>query len=168
MLVSELEQFYEVHVEKIYRYFFYKVLNREIAEDLTSQTFLKFTKKNTGDAVNDPKNFVYGIAKHILLDYLRSKYKKLEQPLPEEDDLPDVENDEPEVHILDHLEHVLPNIPEKQAVVLRMRFLDKLSLSEIALKLGKDVNYVSTTQKRAFQSIKKFLECTDGTTTIVR
>lgn len=168
MSLTDLESFYDVNVTKIYRFFFFKVLNREIAEDLTSQCFLTFTKENQLKDIENPKSFLYGIAKYIVLDFLREKYRKMELPLNEDDETFEVENDVPEVHITEHLERVLPLIPVKQALVLRMRFLDKLSLQEIAAKLGKDVNYVSTTQKRGFQSIKNVLSCTDTSTNIVR
>lgn len=139
-----------------------------MAEDLTSQTFLAFSKKMSKDSIAQPKNFLYGIAHHVLLDHLRSKYKKLEQPMPDDEELVVTEEDSPEIHITEHLEKVLPDIPAKQAAVLRLRFIDKLSITEIARKLNKDVNYVSTTQKRGFQSIKRILDCTDDTTNIVR
>lgn len=166
MSTIELGQFYDAHIGKIYHYFFYKALNRETAEDLASQCFLKFAKSISEKDVKNEKNFLFGIAKHVWLDHLRLKYEKLEQPLPE-DDVTELVNESPEIHILEHLERVLPSIPEKQALILRLRFIDKLSITEIAHKLKKDVNYVSTTQKRAFKSIRKILDCTDAPTNIV-
>jgi len=85
--------------------------------------------------------------------------------LDEEHEAIPIDDNEPETHILEYLELILPKLPVKQAVVLRLRFLEKHSLTEIAKKLKKDVNYVSTTQKRGFQSIKKLL-CTDTSTNI--
>ena len=167
MSVIELEQFYEVHVQKIYRFFFYKVLNREIAEDLTSVCFLKFTKELSKKEIENPRAFLYGIAKFTMIDHLRMKYKNNETVLDIDDEMLEVEIDEPENHILDYLEMVLPHLPEKQREVLRFRFIDKMSLQEIAMKLQKDVNYVSTTQKRGLQSIKRYLVCTDPTTNIL-
>ncbi len=168
MSVHELEQFYDVQFPKIYSYFFYKVLNREIAEDLTSQTFLKFARCISKQEIPEPKAFLFGIAKHVMIDFLRTKYQKNETPLIEDDETLVVEpSDVPIIHIFDYLEKLLPKLPEKQSLVLRLRFIDRLSLSEIAEKLGKDVNYVSTTQKRAFQTIRNILACTDAPTNIV-
>lgn len=152
---------------RIYRHFFYKVLNREIAEDLTSQTFLKFAKELPKKVIENPRAFLYGIAKYVMLDFLREKYKANETPLDESDETLEIKpNDEPEVDIIDHLKRVLPNLPEQQATMLKYRFIDKLSLREIATKFGKDINYVSTTQKRAFQLIRRLLGSTDAPTNI--
>jgi len=167
MSVAELEHFYEANLPKIYRFCFYKVLNREIAEDLTSQSFLKFVQEASRRVIKKPKAFLYGIARHVIMDFLRVKYQGKEVPLDEEDETLIAEFEAPEVHILDYLERLLPKVPEKQAIVLQLRFLEKLSLQEIATKLDKDVNYVSTTQKRGFISIKKLLQCTDVPTNIV-
>lgn len=139
-------------------------MNRELAEDLTSQCFLRFAKEISSKDVENPKAYLFGIAKNLMLDFLRNKYKLDEQVLDEELEI--VEEEEPEIHILEHLEKILPELPVKQAEVLRLRFIEKLSLSEIAQKLAKNVNYVSTTQKRGFQSIRKLLGCTDDTTNI--
>jgi len=166
MSCEELEQFYEAHLPKVYRFFFYKVLNREIAEDLTSKTFLKFVKGLRGDAPENAKAFLFGIARHTLYDYLREKYSHNEVPLDDEHESIEFDGFEPEKHILEYLERILPLLPDRQAKVLRLRFLEKLSLAEIAAKLKKDVNYVSTTQRRAFQSIKRLLKCTDAPTNI--
>lgn len=167
MTLGEFEDFYEIQMPKIYRHFFYKVLSREIAEDLTSQTFLKFTKELTTKVIENPRAYLYGIAKYVMLDFLREKYKANETPLDETDETLEVKpEDEPEIDIIEHLERMLPLLPEQQATVLRYRFIDKLSLQKIAAIVGKDVNYVSTTQKRAFQSIRKVLGCTEKTTNI--
>jgi len=136
MSVAALEQFYEANLSKIYRFCFYKVLNRGIAEDLTSQSFLKFAKEVSKRAIEKPKAFLYGIARHVVMDFLRVKYQSKEIPLDEEDKTFTTEFEAPEVHILDYLERIVQKLPAKQAVVLRLRFLEKLSLQEIATKLG--------------------------------
>ena len=46
--VGDKESFsllYDAYVEKIYDYVYYKTLNKEVAEDLASQVFLKVLKK---------------------------------------------------------------------------------------------------------------------------
>ena len=42
-----------------------------------------------------------------------------------------------------------------------------MSIKEIATKLGKDENYVSTTQKRAFITLRNILKCTEPYTNII-
>jgi RNA polymerase sigma factor (sigma-70 family) len=46
-------------------------------------------------------------------------------------------------------------LPEKQRIVISLRLIEKLSLKEIAQELGKNMNYVKTTQKRAIKNLKE-------------
>jgi RNA polymerase sigma-70 factor (ECF subfamily) len=169
---KQLSQLYDGHLEKIYRFFFYKVLNREIAEDLTSQTFLAFAKESQNrDDIENPRSFLYGIAKHVFLGYLRDKYKTPEISIDVEEfeDYIDeeIKSTNSGKDILDKLTKLLPQLPPKQRHVMRMRFIDKLSIPEICKILNKDANYVSKTQQRGLQSLRKILNCTDDDTNII-
>lgn len=70
----------------IYRFIFLKVSSREMAEDLTSETFLKsfgYLKKNKAE---NPKALFYHIARNLVIDYYRKKKPVvLEQDVPHED-----------------------------------------------------------------------------------
>ena len=70
---------YERYVDKIYRYILYKVGDREQAEDLTSQTFLK-----AWDAIGDYewRNHPFGawlfrIAHNLVVDHHRSRRESI-------------------------------------------------------------------------------------------
>lgn len=165
MTQEELAEFYDAHIEKIYRFFFYKVANRVIAEDLTSQTFLQFVKALKKQEFENTKAYLYGIAKFVLLDYLRQKYKRVEIPLDDEIDY-SVEMGVQHLDVFTLLEKLLPQLPKKQQEILTLRFIEKNSVSETAKRIGRDVNYVSTTQNRAFHSLRKLLDCTDVSTNI--
>lgn len=169
---DQVAELYDATVEKIYRFFYYKVLNREVAEDLTSQVFTTFIKKiKESNTITNPKAFLYGVAKNIFLVHLKQAYRLPAQSIEAEEfeDIVDtsLSEDEKPTSIIDMLEALLPQFPDKQRYVLKLRFVDKLSISEIAEKLGKDQNYVSTTQKRAFQTLREILKCTDPVTNIV-
>ncbi len=162
---TALSEFYYAHIEKIYRFFFYKVLNREIAEDLASQTFLSFVKQQRDKMIENPKAFLYGIANHTFGDYLRKKYKILEVPLDEEISM---EEFEPSLHnIRDMLEKVIVQVPEQQRKVLRLRFLDGCTVSEAAEKLSKSETYIMNTQYRGLQTVKKIIGCREDATNII-
>jgi hypothetical protein len=51
---------------------------------------------------------------------------------------------------------------------MHMRLIEKMSITEIALALGKNNDYVKTNQKRGVQSLRNMLACTPpGTKNIV-
>lgn len=170
---SVLAEIYDGYVEKIYRFFFYKVLNRETAEDLTSQTFLTFAHSiKVRTDIKNYRNFLFGIAKNIFLKFLREKYAHPEKNIDDIEDFSEefvdtfIDEVESGKHVLDMLEKVLPQLPEKQRQVLQLRFIEGNSIKDIAKILNKDDNYVSTTQKRGLKSLRDIVACTDDGTNI--
>lgn len=165
---DEIITIYRENIDSIYKYFFYRVLNTEIAQDLTSNTFLSFVKQINSTDVSNVKGYIKGIAHNIFNTYLKEKYRNKEVSIDIEyfDNIAVEEYEKP----LDYtklLERVLPKVPNAQRNILKLRFIDKMSIKEIAIKLGKDENYVSTTQKRAFATLRNILKCTDTYTNII-
>lgn len=160
----ELSKLYEEHFDKIYRFFYYKVQSTESAEDMTSETFMTFVRLvGENKEIENIKAFLYGIAKNVFLQFLKSKYREgIAFSVIDEDFegqtsefLEEVEECEtPEETLLKFLD----KLPEKQKEIIRLRFIDKLSLSDICAKMNKDMNYVKTTQKRGLKSLRKLVE----------
>jgi RNA polymerase sigma factor (sigma-70 family) len=102
------------------------------------------------------------IAKNIFMQFLRDKYRR-EIPFSNfsEDFYEYADNLVTKVEEKkDFSELILKYInliPPKQAKVLMLRLVDKLTLSEICERLGKDMNYVKTTQKRAIRSLREYV-----------
>lgn len=78
------------HYEKIYKYCYFRLHNRDLAEDITQETFLRFfasdTYRNTGQALQ----YLYTVAKNLCIDeYRRPKTEELSEEilLDEENDL---------------------------------------------------------------------------------
>jgi RNA polymerase sigma-70 factor (ECF subfamily) len=166
MTKDELNLLYEAHVGKLYRFFYFKIQDKVIAEDLTSQTFLEFVKKAKNNSkIIDHTKYLYGIAKIVFLRHLKRKYIDqlfIKMDMGEFTDYVDRFTDEVEKHdtIEEYAIRFIERLPDKQKVVAKMRFIDKSDLNEICGALGKDMNYVKTTQKRAIQSLKKMISCT--------
>lgn len=157
----ELEQLYNKHFRNIYRFFYIKLQSKETAEDLTSDTFMKFLSIiKERDDIYDPERYLFGIAKLLFIDHLRKKYKGLKTiPIEKEQDfggfvddfLKEVDN---APSSLDIVISYIDKLPLKQRDILKLRLVEKLSLKEICLKLNKDMNYVKTTQKRGIKNLK--------------
>jgi RNA polymerase sigma-70 factor (ECF subfamily) len=164
---KEIVSFYNENLEKIYKFFYFKTLSKEVAEDLTQDTFISFVK-----IVKDQNNienlvaFLYGIAKNIFLRYLKDKYKS-GIPFSEfERDFENyaeeyVENIKNKKTLEERASEFIKYLPPKQKIVVQLRFIEKLSLKEIADKLNKDMNYVKTTQKRGIANLRRYVELGD-------
>lgn len=75
----DLEAFYETNAAKFYNYFFARLMHRENAEDLTSQTFLKIAE---AQGSYSPKKaqlnaWAWRIARNTLIDYYRTQKREL-------------------------------------------------------------------------------------------
>lgn len=173
LTAEEFGKLYDLHITKIYRYFYYKVFSVEIAEDLTSETFLAFAQQLDSANVQNPQAFLYKIAYFKFQDHLRSKYK-----LPTADVA--VEDVEAQAKVEDYtdqfqgqrtpeeiLQDHLPKLPPQQREIIQLRLIDKLSLPEICDKIGKDMSYVKTTQNRAIKNLKQIFACLPASTNIM-
>lgn len=65
----EIEQYYD----KIYRYCYFKVHNKALAEDLTQETFLRFL----GADCEYPDRYLYTIARNLCIDEYRKNRPEL-------------------------------------------------------------------------------------------
>jgi RNA polymerase sigma-70 factor (ECF subfamily) len=172
--LKEVSGIYTDHVDKIYKFFYYKTLSESIAEDLTSETFLKFTSAVVKEnKVNDPKLYLYGIAKHVFIHFLQKKYQEkdlmtyvadYEQVAAEAYMVEYVEAAEDSPTLEDMILPFIQQLPEKQKSIVSLRVIEKLPPSEIARQIGKDTNYVKTTLKRGLKRLRQLVACTPEST----
>ena len=120
----------EDQYDKIYKYCYFKVKNKEIAEDLTQETFLKYFAQNSYISRGKPLAYLYTIAKNQCIDYFRQQ-----QSLPLDESL----------KVKDSLDTTLTNLVVRQAVhnlphelaeIVLLRFSSEMGINEIALFLG--------------------------------
>lgn len=65
---------YEKHADGIYRYCFFRVYNKELAEDITQETFTKtWTYMVEGKEIKNIKAFLYRVAVNLIIDNSRKK-----------------------------------------------------------------------------------------------
>lgn len=163
---GDIESFgllYDHYFEQIYRFIFLKVNHKEDAQDLTHQVFLQAFKK-IGDY--EEKGFpfsswLYKIARNEIIDFYRSKktnvaLEELENVLTDANQ----ENIKDRLDLKIQIEKVrlaLKKIkPEYQDVII-MRFIEDLSIKEVAEILNKTEGAIKLIQHRAIASLKKIL-----------
>ena len=78
----------EEQYDKIYRYCYYRLRDRDRAEDVTQETFLRWFSSDTYRDRNQLLHYLYTVARHLCADDRRGP---AHQPIPE--DLPDREQD---------------------------------------------------------------------------
>jgi RNA polymerase sigma-70 factor (ECF subfamily) len=128
---------YDAFFRKIYDFVYYKTMDSAIAEDITSEVFIKALKaigNFTGEAESDLKSWLYRIAHNSVIDYYRTKKDEvatedIEEILGHEEDFSGNVDDKNKLEeVLEYLE----TIPSEQKQILIMRIWDDLSYAEIA------------------------------------
>lgn len=82
---NEFEKFYKVHIDKVYRFVFFRCQDRELAEDLVSEIFIK-ALSHFADYQEDRSKtaWLMTIAKNHLANYWRDR--KVTTPLEATDE----------------------------------------------------------------------------------
>ena len=155
--VQEFQSFYQENLTLIYRYIYSKVGNREEAEDMTSQIFIKAVRDV--DAERGPhsmQKWLFQVARTTIADYWRAYYRasisSLEElldagwegPFNEEVAIPSEAPNE-------RVQRILQALPPQYREVLTCRFLLNLTIKETASQLGLTEANVKVLQFRALK-----------------
>ena len=158
---KQFSELYNKYVDKIYRFIFLKVSSQEIAQDLTSETFLKGWQafRNPRDIENPPA-FLYKIARNLVIDHYREKEQKgtiSTEELSIIDPRSSLEEKAILTSDLNTIRGALTNLKEDYQTVVIWHYLDDLSISEIAKILEKSEGTVRVTLHRALRALKSEL-----------
>jgi len=153
---------YDNYVEKIYRFIFFKVSSKEEAEDLTSEVFLKAWNYLIGEEreVGNFTGFIFQIARNKVIDFYRARAHKQEKEtaLDPELEISTVDKNFEQVAVNQELEKLLKTVKqlkqEYQEIVL-LRYVEEMSISEIAKILEKSNLNVRVTLHRAGKKLKE-------------
>lgn len=159
--LQALGQLYELFLNRIYRYIFVRVQNKEEAEDLTSQVFLKMVE-NIGNFSWQGFSFsawLFKIAHNLVVDWYRSRPAKEGERQAE----PRAKTDDPEDLVLLNEKintalKSLNNLSEQQREVLILRLLAGLSCQQTAEVLGLSEGNVRLIQHRALVKLREELK----------
>jgi RNA polymerase sigma-70 factor (ECF subfamily) len=155
--VQEFQMFYQENLGLIYRYVYSKVGNREEAEDLTSQIFIKAVRGvDTERGAQSMQKWLFQVARTTIADYWRVHYRvsvsSLEELLEAGWEGPaEAEPDAVSSGPIDRVQRILQALPEHYREVLECRFLLNLSIKDTAQKLGLTEANVKVLQFRALK-----------------
>jgi len=152
---------YDKYVDKIYRFIFIKVSSQEIAEDLCSETFLRgWQVFKEREDIENPPAFLYQIARNLIIDHYREKGKAKivsAEYTPIVDPREDLEEKANLSSDLEEVRRSLANLKGDYQDVIIYRYLDELSVPEIAKILEKSEGTVRVTLHRALKALKNEL-----------
>ena len=117
--------------DKIYRYCYFKLHNREMAEDITQETFLRYFEKYQLSSAEWAIKCLYVIARNLCIDAQR---KKPIEPLPNSL----LQENTAEEQILTSLaiKEALSRLEKEEQELLLLRYVNEVSVSAIGQILG--------------------------------
>ena len=153
-------EIYDKYVKKIYRFVLLKVNSAEIAEDLTSEVFMRGWEsfKANRDKIENIQAFLYQIARNLLADHYRHEARAQLVSVEYAPPLPDRKQDLEEAAFLqsdlERVKAALSDINDDYREVIVWYYLDELKVSEIAKILNKSEPTVRVLIHRALHALK--------------
>lgn len=147
---------YELYFERIYRFVYFRVNHKETAEDLAEDVFIKAWRRISDVNERSFGGWLYSICKNTIIDYYRQK--KVTVDLSEiEGTFESEQNVFEEVNTVlnqKNLAAILKELPSEQQTIIRLKFIEDLSNSEISGITGKSEGAIRVIQHRALQKLQ--------------
>lgn len=130
------------------------------ADDVVQETLLRALRsvENAGNVpIRNPAAFIHGIARHVIADALRGKYKTV--PLEGND-----ATSAPDANVLDVMVSeeerarvmvAIRKLPQDERALLVMSFVHGMTSPEIAAKLGESADRIRKRKSRAVQRLRE-------------
>src|SRR6056300_2096680 len=157
--------------QRIYSFIYSKIQDREIADDIFQETFIKVIKTLKKGTYNEEGRFVswvMRIAHNLIVDEFRRKKR-----MPKHESTRDTDYDvfykiaEPNLNIEDFLiddqiksdlHALILELPENQLEVLRMRLFQDMSFKEIAARTNVSINTSLGRMRYGIINLRKLIE----------
>jgi RNA polymerase sigma-70 factor (ECF subfamily) len=152
-------QLYDRYVDTVFRFVYFRVNDRALAEDFTSETFLRALRRigSISYQGRDIGAWFITIARNIVLDHLKSARHRLE--LTTADTVEGREHAQStESAVLDVLQserlmQAVRQLGDEQRECVMLRFVQGLSVSETAQVMGKNDGAIKALQHRAVRKL---------------
>lgn len=142
----------EDQYDKIYRYCYFKTQNKQVAEDLTQETFLRYFKQSSYLNRGKLLAYLYTIARNLCNDYFK---RQLTQPL-EEMAITEEATDSLVTSIA--LKQSIKTLPVDVQELILLRYVNDLSVGEICNAVGLSRFVVYRKLKRGLNELKTLLQ----------
>lgn len=162
--LQRFEELYQQALAAVYGYFLHRCGGRvSVAEDLTQETFMAaISELRSGTRVERPLPWLYGIARHKLLDhYRRQKRESQRSSAGADETAPGLPSDDGGESSRLRAIDALARVPQAQRIALVLRHMDGLSVPEVAQELGRSVEAVESLLSRGREQFRRaFKEAT--------
>ncbi len=156
------EKAYDDLADPIFRYIYYRVFDRDIAKDLTQEVFCKvWDYLAKGKSIDNMNAFIYRTAHNTVVNSIRNKKQTVSiEELSESIgfDVPDTYAQD-KITELQDIASILDSftiLTEKDAELMRLRYVDGLSIEEISEITRYSVSNISVKIHRLLEKLKQY------------
>jgi RNA polymerase sigma-70 factor (ECF subfamily) len=156
-------QLYDRYVDTVFRFIYFRVNDRALAEDFTSETFLRALRRigSISYQGRDIGAWFVTIARNIVLDHMKSARHRLEvttgDTLEGNDREPGPENTVIDGLTAQRLLEAIDQLGEEQRECVLLRFMQGFSVSETAAVMGKNDGAIKALQHRAVRKLAEIV-----------
>ena len=157
------------HQSKIYGFIYSKLSDRDMADDIFQDTFIKVIKTLKSNSYNEEGKFlpwVMRISHNLIIDHYRRNKK---MPMFREtedfsifsimsDNVPNIESQLITSQVENDLRKLIEELPEDQKEVLVMRMYQDLSFKEISELTGVSINTALGRMRYAIMNLRKVID----------
>lgn len=158
--MNDLDNILISHAELFYRVAFHLLESREEAEDAVQELYLKlYESKHRLMAVSEPLAYGISVLRNICIDRIRRRTVRKAEPVDERIPLEEAPPDSRAVSkdLLESLMTEMDKLPDRQAVVLKMKVVEGLDYKEIAETTGLSQVHVRVLVSTARKTLKRRL-----------
>ena len=157
------------HQARLYGFIFSKIQDRDAAEDVFQDTFIKVINSLKRGKYNEQGKFlpwVMRISRNLIIDYFR-KNKRLPKFKNKgdfdifsvlSDESPNAENKIVESQIADSVRILLEELPEDQKEVIKMRIYHDMSFKEISENTNVSINTALGRMRYGLINLRKMID----------
>ncbi|MDB4940388.1 MAG: polymerase ECF-type sigma factor, polymerase sigma-70 factor, subfamily [Candidatus Doudnabacteria bacterium] len=153
-------ELYELYFDKIFKFIYYRVSHKEVAEDLTEDVFIKAWTSIKTVKENSFSGWLYQIAKNKVIDYYRQKkatvdIEEIQNILESDENLSENTNTIIEKRVF--MEALKQLTPEQQ-IIIKLKFIEDLDNSEISDLISKSEGSIRVVQHRAILKLQELIK----------
>jgi RNA polymerase sigma-70 factor (ECF subfamily) len=156
-----IAEIYQLHSPAIFRYFYFRLTDREAAEDLTGAVFLQMIEAlpRYEDRGLPFAAWLFRIAHDRLVDHHRRSAYRQSGPLSEVlvDSAADTEGLAMRAHEDQGLHALMTELTGEQRMVVQLRFIEGYNLQETAKIMAKSSGAIKALQHRALRQLARKL-----------
>lgn len=159
---EKIENIYKEYAKRVYRYSMFKLNNKAEAEDVTSETFVRFIENKKNVEAEKLESWLIGIARNIIYEKYRKESKVINMEDDFEQTFPDTENADIDKEILtkeviDEVQAELKNTNEDVREIIVLRIWEDMKFKNIAELMKMKEITVKQKYYRGLEQIKESL-----------